>query len=191
MAIWAVISVVGSALAYAVPPELTSNPEQYWGRGFGCGQAAENYSVTIQVADVESAFSRLDAMLVAAGAGSQSGGRQVYASPGRGGGPRKHLQATYLLPLKSGEKLAKKIWDLGELTNYSVNRSGDEQTVKPIAERIGVLEAEVEALGSAGGNYPSAMLFLRSRLGQLKQQKAQCDVGRDKSSINVSLVAKP
>ena len=177
-----------SAPVVAQPSDPDANPEAYWGRGWNCGQAAENYNVTIAVDDPAAAFSLVDAAIVAAGGRNQGGFGEAYFRSG-GDDDRRPRQAQYLLPLKAGEKAAKKIWDFGELTSYSVNRQDPADSLKGIDERIGLLDKELKEPGI--DRMPAARYFLKSRLTGLRQAKEGCLKGAGLSAIIVAIQPKP
>lgn len=164
------------------------NPEMYWNRGFGCSQTAENYNVALRVEDIDATAVKIDAMMTAAGAPSQTGmNNNVYYA---GGMQQRTRQMNYSVPMKSADRLAKRLMDMGELMNYSLNRQNNGDSLKQIEERIAVLEGEL-ANASALAKMPSAAYFLRSRLNGLKQSREVCLAGVSRSSISVNLQPKP
>lgn len=185
--VWAVLATL-SVPSFAQPADPETNPEAYWNRGWNCGQSAANFNVAIQAEDAEAAFLKVDAAMVAMGAASQagsngmsirySGGEQIQA---------RHLQ--YSLPVKAGEKAAKKVWDYGELVSYSVNHVKPEELAVGIKERISRLEKELE--DDALARLPSARYFLKSKLSSMRQVLAQCERGVDRASLTVSIQPKP
>ncbi len=165
---------------------MKDNPESYWNRGFGCSSSAENYNVTLRVGDVDTMAAKIDTIMTAAGAPSQMGTNNNYYN----GNQQRGRQMSYSVPLKSADKLAKKLMDMGELLNYSLSRQNNGDNLKLIEERIAVLEAEL-ANGSALEKLPSAAYFLKSRLTSLKQSREGCVAGVSRSSVSVNLQAKP
>jgi len=174
-----------SRLASPKPADPDENPEGYWNTGWNCGQSAESYSVTISVVDPVAAFSKVDAAMVAAGAPSQMASILRYGRDQNGEGVR---QAHYMLPLKAGEKAAKKIWEVGELTNYSVSRQDIPEMVKAIDERIDALSKELS--DAAIDRMPAARHFLKSRQGGLRETRIACLRGADQSSVMVAVQPK-
>ncbi len=183
------VSVSAQAQPMGMQISARDNPEQYWNRGFGCSQTAENYNVTLRVAEVDATAAKIDALMTAAGAPTQMGmNHQMYY--GGAGGQQRGRQMNYSVPMKAAEKLAKKLMDMGELMNYSLNRQSNPDSLKHIEERIAVLEGEL-ANASALAKMPSAAYFLRSRLNGLKQSREVCLAGVSRSSISVNLQPKP
>lgn len=178
-----VAAVLGTASAQSNDPE--TNPEGYWNRGWNCGQAAESFSVTIQVDDAAAALLKIDALMVAAGAPSQLAAMTQYGHFQNGSAVR---QAQYSLPLKAGEKTVKKVWDFGDLTNYSVGRHKTEDSVRGIDERIKLLEKELST--QEVERLPAARYFLKSRLAGLRQNRASCESGQDRSTVMVTIQEK-
>lgn len=179
-----VATFLGTASAQPADPE--TNPEGYWNRGWNCGQSAESYSVTIQVDDASAALLKIDALMVSAGAPSQLAAMTQYGRFQNGSAVR---QAQYSLPLKAGEKTAKKVWDFGDLTNYAVGRHKTDDSIRGIDERIKLLEKELSA--QEVESLPAARYFLKSRLAGLRQNRASCEGGQDRSSVAVTIQEKP
>lgn len=182
------VSLAAHAQPMGASISAKDNPEAYWNRGFGCSQTADNYSIVLRVAEVEPVASKIDAVMTAAGAPSQMGTNNNTYN-GRGDQQRGR-QMNYSVPMKAADKLAKKLMDMGELMNYSMNRQNSGDSLAQIRERIAVLEAElanVEALAKM----PSAAYFLRARLNTLKQNRDSCLTSVSRSSISVSLQPKP
>lgn len=184
-------SLALTAQAQRPGPKITAqeNPEAYWNRGFGCSQTAENYNVTLRVADVDAMAARVDTLMTDAGAPSQMGQTNsgYYASQG---GQGRMRQMNYSVSIKSADKLAKKLMDMGELINYSLNRSQSGDSLAQIEERIAVLEGELKN-EDALAKLPSAAHFLNAKLRSLKQSREVCLAGATRSSISVSLQAQP
>jgi hypothetical protein len=181
--------LVGLAVAAEAQPAkvtLKDNPEAYWNRGYGCSGSAENYNVTLRVGDVDSMAAKIDAIMTAAGAPSQMGNNNYYG----GYQQQRARQMGYSVPAKAADKLAKKLTDMGELMNYSMNRQSSGDTLKLIEERIAVLDSELSNT-AALAKMPSATYFLQSRLNSLKQAREVCAASSSKSSISVNLQAKP
>lgn len=182
------LSLPAAAQPMGMQISARDNPEQYWNRGFGCSQTAENYNVALKVVDIDATAVKIDAMMTAAGAPSQVGmNNNVYYG---GGGQMRTRQMNYSVPMKAADKLAKKLMDMGELMNYSLNRQNSGDSLKQIEERIAVLEGEL-ANAAALSKMPSAAYFLRSRLNNLKQSREVCLAGVSRSSISVNLQPKP
>jgi len=182
--------LVGAAIAArAQMPKVTlkDNPEAYWNRGFGCSGNAESYNVTLRVSDVDAMAGKVDGMMTEAGAPSQLGNNAYYYN---GGGQARARQMNYSVPAKAAEKLAKKLTDMGELMNYSMNRQNGADALKQIEERIAVLEGELSN-AAALEKMPSAAYFLRSRLTSLKQSREVCMAAGSRSSISVNLQPEP
>ncbi len=165
---------------------MKDNPESYWNRGYGCSSSAENYNVTLRVGDVDAMATKIDTMMTAAGAPSQMGTNNNYFN----GNQQRGRQMNYSVPVKSADKLAKKLMDMGELLNYSLNRQNNGDNLKLIEERIAVLEVEL-ANENALEKMPAAAYFLKSRLTSLKQNRESCVAGTSRSSVSVNLQAKP
>lgn len=182
------VAIAGGVWAQMPKVTLKDNPEAYWNRGYGCSGNAESYNVTLRVADVDASAAKVDALMTEAGAPSQLGNNAYYAY--NGGGQPRGRQMGYSIPAKSAEKLAKKLTDMGELMNYSMNRQNGGDALKQIEERIVVLEGEL-ANTEALEKMPSAAFFLRSRLASLKQSREVCMAAGSRSSISVSLQPQP
>lgn len=180
------VSAFASRLAPPQSSDPDANPEGYWNMGWNCGQSAESYSVTIVADDPATAFSKVDAVMVAAGAPSQTASVHHYGRQQNGEGAR---QAHYTLPLKAGEKAAKKVWEMGELTNYSVSRQNIPEMVRAIDERIDALSTELA--DEAIDRMPAARYFLKSRQGGLRETRAACLRGADQSIVMVAIHHKP
>lgn len=154
-----VLAVVPTAWANRVLRAAVdeSNPEAFWGRDFGCSQAAENYQIALEVNDLEGTAAKAESLAVAAGAparvGMHDGNNQdVY------GASRRYRQVNYLMPSKSAEKFAKKLMEVGELTNYQLNKQGAD--AKPVVERIEILQKELSENQSALERMPTAKFLL-------------------------------
>lgn len=183
------LSLAAQAQPMGMQISAKDNPEQYWNRGFGCSQTAENYNMTLRVEEVDAAAAKIDAQMTAAGAPSQLGiNNQMYY--GGAGGQQRGRQMNYSVPIKAADKLAKKLLDMGELMNYSMNRQNSGDSLKQLEERIAVLEGEL-ANAAALAKMPSAAYFLRSRMNQLKQNREMCLAGATRSMISVNLQPKP
>lgn len=159
-----------------------ANPEVYWSRGWNCGQSAENYQVTITVDNPGEAFLKVDAVMTGAGAITQSANYSGYQENG------SMRQMQYSLPIKAGEKAAKKVWELGELTSYSVNRVKTDDSIRAIDERVRVLEKELA--DPAVEKLSAARYFLKTKLASLRQAKESCVRGADRASLTVGLQPK-
>ncbi len=168
----------------------SDNPEAYWNRGYGCSQAAENYNITLKVDDIDVMAGKVDAVMTAAGAPSQLGNNST-GSMNDGSGTVRYRQMNYSLPSKAAEKLTKKLMDMGELINYSLNRQNATDTVKQLEERILALEGELKENEGLLLKMPAAAYFLRSKLNSLKQTRESCLAGVSKSAISISLRGKP
>lgn len=184
-------SLALAALAQRPGPKITAqeNPEAYWNRGFGCSQTADSYNVTLRVGDVDSMAAKIDVLLTDAGAPSQMGQSNSGYYGGQGGQGRMR-QMHYSVPIKSAEKLAKKLMDMGELINYSLNRSQSGDSLAQLEERIALLEGEsknAEALAKV----PSAAHLLNAKLKSLKQSREVCLAGTTRSAISINLQSKP
>lgn len=164
-----------------------SNPDSYWGRGFGCSQAAENYQISLEVADLDADGAKAEAVASAAGAPVRHSMNDGTTQTGNGV-TRRYRQVSYIMPAKSAEKVAKKLMDVGELTNYQLNKQGGE--LKPLNERIEILEKELSENQAALERMPAAKYFVSSRLKSLKQALSTCEQGASKASINLTLMEK-
>lgn len=182
------VSIAAHAQPTRTAISANDNPEAYWNRGFSCSQTADNYSLTLRVNEVDPVASKVDAVMTAAGAPSQIGTN--YNAYFGGGGQQRGRQLNYSVPMKAADKLAKKLMEMGELMNYSMNRQNSGDALAQIEERIVVLEAELANVGSLA-KMPSAAYFLRTRLNGLKQNRDVCLAGASRSSISVSLQLKP
>lgn len=177
-----------AAHAQRMGPKITAqeHPDAYWNRGFGCSQTADSYNVTLRVGDVDAMAARIDAFMTDAGAPSQMGTNNNFYS----GGAQRGRQLNYSVPIKAADKLAKKLMDMGELINYSLNRNQSGDSLAQIEERIAVLEGELKN-GDALAKLPSAAHFLNAKLKSLKQSREVCLAGATRSSISVNLQAQP
>ena len=164
-----------------------SNPDAYWGRGFGCSQAAENYQISLEVADLEAGGGKAESLALAAGAASRNSMHDGNTQTGDGVN-RRYRQVGYIMPAKSAEKVAKKLLEVGDLTNYQLNKQGAD--VKPLNERIDILEKELSENQAALERMPAAKYFITSRLKSLKQALATCEAGASKASITLTLMEK-
>lgn len=171
----------------AFPADAESNPEGYWGRGFGCGQAAENYQISLEVGDLEAATSKAETLAVAAGAPSRNSMHDGTSNYGDGRN-RRYRQIGYLLPAKAADKVAKKLMDVGDLTTYQLNRQAGQ--TDGIQERVAALETELSENKAVLERMPAATYFLTSRLKSLKQTLSACEQGASKASITLTLMEK-
>lgn len=171
----------------SLPADVASNPEGYWGRGFGCGQAAENYQISVEVPDLEAAAAKAETLAIAAGAPSRNSMHDGNSSHGDGRA-RRYRQIGYLLPAKAADKVAKKLMDVGELTNYQLNKQAGQKD--GIEERVALLEKELSENKAALERMPAATHFLTSRLKSLKQTLSACEQGVSKASITLTLMEK-
>jgi hypothetical protein len=186
------IAVAGTVRAQMSKVTPKDNPEAYWNRMIGCSGSAESYNVTLRVTDTDVVAGKVDALMVEAGAPSQLGAAMYsysYSNRPDGAQPRAR-QMSYSVPVKSAEKLAKKVSDIGELINYSMNRQNGGDAMKQLEERIAVLEGELENK-DALEKMPSAAYFLRSRLNSLKHSREVCKAAGSRSSISVVLQPLP
>lgn len=182
------VSLAAQAQPMRAAISAKENPEAYWSLGFNCSQTADNYSIALRVAEVEPIASKIDAVMTAAGAPSQMGTNNIAYYGG--GSQQRGRQMNYSLPMKSAEKLAKELINMGELLNYSLHRHNSRDSLALITERISLLEAELANV-DALAKMPSAAYFLRTRLNALKQNRDICLAGVSRSSFSVNLQPKP
>lgn len=179
-------AVVGAG---ELPAELQANPEGYWNKSFSCAGSAEHYEMTLVVEDAPAAAAKVHSVMTAAGGTNANGGTSASINS-FGYDNLRGNTFQYFVPLKVGEKSAKKLWDLGELMNYSVRRQAPEDAVKAIDERIAAVEEELEVTESIGEKIPTARYFLKSRLSSLRQQRGTCENGANRSIISVSVMTR-
>jgi hypothetical protein len=181
----ALAAVLLAAAASAAETPKTF-PDGYWERNWGFSQAAVNYQVTLKVADPDAAAAKIEKILVAGGAASTSSN----ASYNYGGDARRRMRNLQFTGRSdNAEKLTKKLFDLGELQSYNVNRFGGNTPVKDIDERIGYLAGEIESNKEALMKMPVANSMLNSQLAKLKQSKATYEASAAKAIISVNLVS--
>ncbi len=181
------IGMAGTTQAQMYNQKITAkeNPEQYWGRGFGCSGASENFNIQLKVSDVDASTEHIEAMMASASAMRQ-GMNGNYNNGGNMNNGRRSLN--YSVPSKAADKLAKRLIGMGELLNYSLNKAGGGDNLKQLDERISVLENELRN-EAALAKMPTAAHFLNSKLNSLKQQRTACQEGAAKSSVNIQLQA--
>ena len=88
--------------------------------------------------------------------------------------------------MKSAEKAAKKAFDLGELVNYSMNRSTNDQKAQ-VDERVAQLQSELSENKTALEKMPAATYFLTARLDQLKKVQESYEMSASKGQVSVTL----
>lgn len=164
--------------------------DNYWNRGFGTSAAAETHNVTLRVKSIEATILKVDALMAASG-GSMHGSGNTYTN-NYNGTNLKYRQSSWLLPLKAAEKVAKKVFDLGELVSYSMNRSSNDQKTQ-VDERVAQLQSELSENKTALEKMPAATYFLTSRLDQLKKVQESYEMSASKGQVSVTLQeeAKP
>lgn len=165
-----------------------SNPQAYWGRGFGCSSAAENFQISLEVGDLDAAAAKAESAAAAGGAPPRMSMHDGNTQDGYGA-LRRYRQINYLMPLKTADKVAKKLMEIGELSNYQLNRQGAD--LKPLSERIAILAKELSENAAALERMPAAKYFLTSRLNEFKQSLSCSEQGASKAAINLTLMGKP
>lgn len=158
--------------------------DNYWNRGFGTTSAAETHNVTLRVKSIEASILKVDALMAANG-GSMHGSGNSYTN-NYNGSNLKYRQSSWLLPLKSAEKAAKKSFDLGELVSYSMNRNQNDQKAQ-VNERVVQLQSELSENKVALEKMPAATYFLTSRLDQLKKVLESYEMSASKGQVSVTL----
>lgn len=178
------------ALIGAVSVEAADSPESKWGENPSCGQFAEQYTVVLNVDDIDGAFNRVEAAMRSAGAVSrQLTGGQAVGNPGEG--PVRTRGGNYFLPAKAAERAAKKVEGFGELSRYGVARNNSGKKKKELEERIDLIEGELSANAAALAKMPIAHFLLSTKADSLRQARAACERGASHSAVNVVLQAKP
>lgn len=177
-----IISTVGAAQARRI--SWDGGGDNYWNRGFGTTSAAETHNVTLRVKSIEAAFPKVEAMMAASG-GSMHGSGNTYTN-NYNGSNLKYRQSSWLMPLKAAEKAAKKAFDLGELVNYSMNRSTNDQKAQ-VDERVAQLKSELSENKATLEKMPAATYFLTSKLDQLKKVQESYETSASKGQVSVTL----
>ena len=179
----ALAAVLLSAAAFAETPKTF--PDGYWERGWGFSQAAVNYQVTLKVVDADAAAAKVEKILAAGGATMTSSNGNGYF----GGDARRRMRCIqYSARSDNAEKLSKKLFDLGDLQSYNVNRYGGANAIKELEDRIGYLAEELESNKEALKKMPVASYFLNSQLAKLKQSRTTYEASASKAMIAVNLV---
>lgn len=182
----ALAAVLLAAAAYAAETPKTF-PDGYWDRGWGYSQAAVNYQLTLKVDDPDAAAAKIEKILDAGGATSMSNNSGSYYG---GDARRRSRTLQYMGRTDNAEKLAKKIFDVGDLQSYNANRYGGSSAVKDLDERIGYVAGELESSKEALKKMPVASSMLNCQLNKLKQAKASFEASAAKAMIVVSLVSE-
>lgn len=164
-----------------------SNPAAYWGRGFGCSQAAENYQISMEVGDLDAAAAKAESAAAAGGAPPRMSMHDGNTQDGYGA-VRRYRQINYLMSVKTADKVAKKLMEIGELSNYQLNKQGAD--LKPLSERIAILSKELSENAAALERMPAAKHFLTSRLNEFKQSLSCSEQGASKAAVNLTLMGK-
>ncbi len=175
------VILVSAARAQSAGPSMKENPDAYWNRAFSCAQTASTYNISLQTADVNMTAAKIDQLMSQGGAPNQP----MHNNSIEGQSQRS---MSYFVPVKSADKLAKKLMDMGELLNYSMNRQNNRDTLLLVEERIAVLQGEIDSPALA--QTTAAAHFVKTRLDQLKQVREMCVEGSKRSSIALNLRGK-
>lgn len=189
IALWSVVAAFSLTVVCAVTAQNTTASRftnGYWERGWPMGQAAVSYQLSLKVADFDDASAKIERVLTAGGATSIG---NVNNFQGYFGNKQRPLrQLTYSVPLEKAERLTKKLFDLGDLQSYNVNRFGDASTLKEIDERIALLKGEIDGNKAALAKMPIADYFLQSQLTRLVAARTSYTANAKKGMISIQLI---
>lgn len=179
------LALAVACLAAAAPASAPKTfSEGYWERVWGGGQYAVQYSLSIKVDDLDSATTKVNKILTDGGA-SPNGNSNYWNNNAQG---RKSKMLAYTANAAVAEKLAKRLFAVGDLQNYQANRFGGQNVLKELDERIGLIAGEMESNKAALEKMPVASYFLNTQLSRLKASRESYAASANKAAINVSLI---
>ena len=170
------------ALLLAVPaaaeksPLEADYPDGYWDREIvNYGRQGENYNLTLATEDPAAARGAAEGILKAAGGKLLSFNDMSSFASGMGGGMdpsmmrmRAAYSMSYRVPDTKAAATAKKLMELGRLTQYSTGSPYGVTQTKEADERVAKIEKEKKDNATALKTMPIARALLESKLKRLR-----------------------
>lgn len=167
----------------AASAQVAAWPEGYWDRQYGVGQQwSVMYGVALKVESPVKAREKAVKILEQAGGRTAQNGYYGYGRPGA------TTQLAYLLPVAKAEKAAKQMLSLGDLQQYSTQKSGSSTQLGEIREKIASVENEQKSNASALESMPVARTLLASLLTRLTQSRDSAESSAETALINLTLI---
>lgn len=175
----ACLLATAGALAFA---ESGSYPDGYWDRQYGYAQQwSVMYNVSLKVQSPSSAREEAVRILEKAGARPAQGGFYGFQRPGQA------VQISYLIPVDKAERAAKRLFDLGDLQQYTNQKMGMTAQLPEIQEKIEALQSEMKENTAALERMPIARTIETSQLNRLAQARDATEASAGTAIISVAL----
>lgn len=178
------LAVVVSLCSVAALAQTVSWPDGYWERQYGYGQQwSVMYMVSLKVGSPADAREKAVKLLEQAGGRPSQGG--FY-----GGNPRpgQSQQVGYFVPVEKAEKAAKRLLALGDLQQFSTQRTGFATQLPEVREKIAALEGEQKSNAAALAVMPISRTLLASHLTKLTQARDSFEASAGTALINLTLM---
>ena len=162
--------------------QVAAWPDGYWERQYGSGQSwSVMYSISLKTSSPSVAREKAVKII------EQAGGRQGQYGGGYGRGGQTQ-QIAFNIPVEKADKAAKRLLTLGDIQQFSTQKTGGSNQLPEIREKIAAIESEQKTYSEELAKTPIAKSLQAALLARLQQSRDSFEASAGTAMISLTLL---